>query len=142
MKKQFGEENIILGYQADDKWQAIERCGHLLFDLGYVEENYIEDMKERERSVSVYVGNQVAIPHGVAGSERYIKESGLVLLQIPDGVDFEGESCKVMIGIAGKNEAHIELLSKISLACMDMENVNAMIAAKDKKKILEILSVY
>ena len=141
MKKIFGEENIVLGYAATDKWQAIETCGRLLVDLGYVQPEYIEAMKERERTVSVYVGNQLAIPHGVAGSEQYIDESGLVFLQIPNGVDFDGETCKIMIGIAGKNEAHIELLSKISIACLDMENINALIAAEEKSVILDILSL-
>ena len=141
MKELFGADNIILGYQAADKWQVIEACGNLLVDLGYVEAQYVEDMKERERSVSVYVGNQLAIPHGVAGSEQYIKESGLVLLQIPNGVDFDGETCKIMIGIAGKDGSHIELLGKISLVCLDMDNINRMIEAKDKETILEILSL-
>ena len=38
-------------------------------------------MIEREDKVSVYIGNGVAIPHGVGGSEKYIKKSGLSFLQ-------------------------------------------------------------
>ena len=93
------EDNIILQASYADRWSAIQACGEVLVKQGYVRAAYIEDMMERERLVSVYVGNHVAIPHGIVNSEQHILESGLSVLQIPEGVDFDGEKVYIMIGI-------------------------------------------
>ena len=107
---------------------------------GYVTAAYVEDMLERERLVSVYVGNHVEIPHGIANSEQHILESGLSVLQIPEGVDFDGEKAYIMIGIAGRDGAHIQLLSQIALVCMEQEQVERLRLSKDKKEIMRILN--
>ena len=93
----FPEENIILNAKVADKTEAIRLAGNLLKDHGYVEPEYIDAMIQRDREASVYLGNHFAIPHGVAGSEKYIKESGISFVQIPDGVDFDGETAYVMV---------------------------------------------
>ena len=134
----FPEENIILNAKVADKTEAIRLAGNLLKDHGYVEPEYIDAMIQRDREASVYLGNHFAIPHGVAGSEKYIKESGISFVQIPDGVDFDGETAYVMVGIAGKNGEHIEILGNIAEVCTDVGNVEKLRTAKDKKEILEI----
>lgn len=123
-----------------DRWSAIQACGEVLVKQGYVRAAYIEDMMERERLVSVYVGNHVAIPHGIANSEQHILESGLSVLQIPEGVDFDGEKAYIMIGIAGRDGVHIQLLSQIALVCMEQEQVERLRRSTDKKDIMQILN--
>ncbi|GAA0652711.1 PTS sugar transporter subunit IIA [[Clostridium] innocuum] len=122
-----------------DRWSAIQACGEILVKQGYVKAAYIEDMMERERLVSVYVGNHVAIPHGIANSEQHILESGLSVLQIPEGVDFDGEKAYIMIGIAGRDGVHMQLLSQIALVCMEQEQVERLRTSKDKNEIMGIL---
>lgn len=123
-----------------DRWSAIQACGEVLVKQGYVRAAYIEDMMERERLVSVYVGNHVAIPHGIVNSEQHILESGLSVLQIPEGVDFDGEKVYIMIGIAGRDGVHIQLLSQIALVCMEQEQVELLRRSTDKKEIMQILN--
>ena len=60
MKPILQEDNIILQAAYADRWSAIQACGEILVKQGYVKAAYIEDMMERERLVSVYVGNHVA----------------------------------------------------------------------------------
>lgn len=139
MKPILQEENILLDAAFDDRWSAIRACGEVLVKQGYVKEAYIDDMMERERLVSVYVGNHIAIPHGIANSEAHILESGLSVLQIPEGVDFDGETAYVMIGIAGKDGKHIQLLSQIALVCMDAHQVERLRMSTDKQEIMRIL---
>lgn len=134
------EDNIILQASYADRWSAIQACGEVLVKQGYVRAAYIEDMMERERLVSVYVGNHVAIPHGIANSEQHILESGLSVLQIPEGVDFDGEKAYIMIGIAGRDGVHIQLLSQIALVCMEQEQVERLRRSTDKKDIMQILN--
>ena len=137
-KNPFPEENILLNVKVADKTEAIRLAVNLLKDHGYVEPEYIDAMIQRDKEASVYLGNHFAIPHGVAGSEKYIKESGISFLQIPDGVDFNGETAYVMVGIAGKNGEHIEILGNIAEVCTDVGNVEKLRTAKDKKEVLDI----
>lgn len=137
-KELMTKETILLQARFADKWEAIEAAGNLLLQQGYVEKEYIDDMKEREKSATVYIGNHVAIPHGIANSEKRILESGLSFIQIPDGVDFDGEKAYVMIGIAGKGGAHIEMLGNIALICMEMDNVEMLRTTSDKEEILRL----
>lgn len=139
MKPILQEDNIILQAAYADRWSAIQACGEILVKQGYVKAAYIEDMMERERLVSVYVGNHVAIPHGIANSEQHILESGLSVLQIPEGVDFDGEKAYIMIGIAGRDGVHMQLLSQIALVCMEQELVERLRMSKDKNEIMRIL---
>ena len=139
MKPILQEDNIILQAAYADRWSAIQACGEILVKQGYVKAAYIEDMMERERLVSVYVGNHVAIPHGIANSEQHILESGLSVLQIPEGVDFDGGKAYIMIGIAGRDGVHMQLLSQIALVCMEQEQVERLRTSKDKNEIMGIL---
>lgn len=114
-------------------------CGRILLDRGYIKEPYIDDMLEREKAASVYVGNHIAIPHGIAYSEKNILYSGISVLQLPEGVAFGQEKAYLMIGIAGKDGTHVDLLSRIALACMEEDNIERMWKAREKQVILDIL---
>ena len=137
-KDLFTEENIILNAKVKDKTEAIKLAGSLLKDHGYIEPEYIDAMIQRDKEASVYLGNHFAIPHGVAGSEKYIKKSGISFVQIPDGVDFDGETAYVMVGIAGKDGEHIEILGNIAAVCTDLDNIEKLRTAKDKQEVLDI----
>lgn len=139
-KMVLSEDNIILGASYPDKWEAIRACGKILLEQGYIREEYIEDMMERERLDSVYVGNHIAIPHGIANSEKNILHSGISVIQLAEGVDFGEEKAYLMFGIAGKDGTHIDLLSKIAVACMEESNIQKMRKARNKKEIIEILN--
>jgi len=136
----FREENIVLGAKAADKWQAIRMCGQILVDQGYVTKEYIEDMIAREEGATVYVGNHVAIPHGVANSESNIIESGISFLQVPDGIEFGSEKAYMLIGIAGKDGSHIEILGNIAMICSDMDNVMKLKETTQVKEVYNIFS--
>ena len=47
------------------------------------------------------------------------KNSGICFVQVPDGVDFNGEKAYLLVGVAGKGEEHVELLGKIGQTLMD-----------------------
>ncbi|SKA94114.1 PTS system D-mannitol-specific IIA component, Fru family [Caloramator quimbayensis] len=135
------EKNILLNLKSEDKFSAIERTGRLLYENGYVEKEYIEGMKKREKEITTYIGNGIAIPHGTSEYIKYIKKSGIVVAQYPDGVDFEnGNRAYILIGIAGANDEHIEILSNIALVCQDEKNVERLIKSSSAKEILNILT--
>ena len=62
---------------ARTKDDAIREAGEILVAAGAVTPDYIDSMFDRERSVSTYMGNYLAIPHGTNESKESIKRSAL-----------------------------------------------------------------
>jgi len=133
------EEGILLNQEIATKDQAIRMAGELLVKNGYVKEEYIEEMLKREEISTTYIGNDIAIPHGTENAKNEVLESGISVIQVPNGVDFNGEKARVIFGIAGKDNTHLEILSNIAILCSDMENVEKIVAAKSKDEILALL---
>ena len=130
-------ENIELGASLDSQEEAIRRAGELLVGNGYVEDKYIDSMFEREKSVSTFMGNAVAIPHGTSDSKQWIEKSGLSIITVPDGVEYgDGNVAMLIIGIAGKGDEHLEILSNIAQVCSDEDNVARIVQAKSKEELL------
>lgn len=129
------KEDIVLNKHFNDKIEAIKGAGSLLKQQGYIEEEYIEKMIERDALTSTFIGNMVAIPHGTDDGKQFISESGIVLIQVPDGVSFDGNQVKLIIGIAGIENEHLELLSEIALVCSELENVEKIISATSEEEI-------
>ena len=138
----FDEDNIQLNIQFDNKYDAIKEAGKILLNRDCIEPEYIDAMIEREDKVSVYIGNGVAIPHGVGGSEKYIKKSGLSFLQIPEGIEFgDGKIAYLVIGIAGVDGEHLDILANIAVTCSDVEKVEQLKKATTKESVLSILDM-
>lgn len=134
------EANIILNVKSETKYEAIERVGNLLVKNGYVEEPYLKGMRMREDDITTYIGNGIAIPHGMNEFIKFINHSGIVVAQYPEGVDFgEGNTAYIVIGIAGKNNDHLDILSKIAIVCLDENNVKRLVNSKNKQDIINIL---
>ncbi|HZH59868.1 MAG TPA: PTS sugar transporter subunit IIA [Metabacillus sp.] len=135
------EANILLNQQFDNKTDAIKATGQILVDKGYVEASYIDAMLQREELSSTYMGNFVAIPHGTEDAKTAVLNSGLSVIQVPGGVDFGGGNIvKFLIGIAGKGDEHLEILSKIAIVLSEEENVEKLVQAQSKEEIIELLS--
>jgi PTS system mannitol-specific IIC component len=133
------KEGIRLGQKSVSKEEAIEAAGNLLYELGYVEKDYIEAMQERERTVSTYLGMGVAIPHGTGDAKNKVKKTGIVLVQYPDGVDFGDEKAQLVFGIAGVGNEHLELLGKITQVIDSQENLDKLKTAGNVQDVLDML---
>jgi mannitol PTS system EIIA component len=130
-------ETIELKARLDSQEEAIHRAGTLLVENGHVEERYIDSMFEREKSVSTFIGNAVAIPHGTGDSKQWVSRSGLSILTVPEGVEYgDGNVARLVIGIAGKGDEHLEILSKIATVCEDEDNVEQIVRAETKEELL------
>lgn len=131
-------EDIVLNKHFDDKIAAIYGAGELLKKQGYVSKEYIEKMVERDALTSTFIGNMVAIPHGTDDAKGFISESGIVLIQVPNGVSFDGNEVKLVIGIAGIENEHLELLSEIAMVCSEIENVEKIVVANEEEEIMAL----
>lgn len=138
-KEVLNSSNIRLNQYLDTKEAAIKKTGDILVENGYVKPEYVQSMQEREKTVSVYVGNNVAIPHGTGDSDELIIKSGISIVQVPKGVKFGNETAYVLIGIAGKGNSHLDILSKIAEFCSEPYNVEKIKLASSEKDILDML---
>ena len=129
-------DNIILGLKSESKEEAIERAGKTLVKERYVHNNYIAAMQEREKIVSTYIGMGIAIPHGVGEAKKEVKESGIVVLQYPDGVVFGDDLAYLVIGIAGVGDDHLEILSNIATSLEDETLVDKLKNTNNKFEII------
>lgn len=134
------EENIFLNQSFATKEEAIRFAGEALAKAGYVEDSYVDAMIDREGITTTYMGNNVAIPHGTEEAKRAVLKSGFTIIQVPEGVDFNGEKAKLIFGIAGKDGTHLEILSSIAVICSEQENVDKMVLASSAKEIKDIIN--
>src|SRR3954465_4385815 len=96
---------------AGSKGEAIREGGGILGGGGGVSAGYVEAMFERERSVSTYMGNYLAIPHGTNEAKDTIARSALSVVRYDTPVDWDGNEVRFAVGIAGVNNGHLEILS-------------------------------
>lgn len=137
------KEMIALGQAFDTKEQAIRYCGELLVAAGCVDEAYIEAMLKRDEMLSVYMGNFIAIPHGTEEAKKFVKKSGVCIVQVPRGVNFgtpeDEKIVTVLFGIAGVGDEHLQLVQQIALYCSDVDNVVHLADALSEEEIKENL---
>ncbi|WAL69502.1 PTS sugar transporter subunit IIA [Amycolatopsis cynarae] len=132
--------SVLIGCTAPDREDAITQVGRKLLALGAVEPEYLDAMHERERSVSTYVGEGVAIPHGTDESRRFVKRTALAVLQFPDGVDWDGNDVRLCVGIAAKGSEQVGILSSLARILMDGERARQLREAPDADTILRVLN--
>lgn len=134
------EENIFINKKFNNKEEAIRFAGEVMVKAGYVEPSYVDEMLKREEITTTYMGNNVAIPHGTEEAKKAVIKSGFTVIQVPNGVDFNGESAKLIFGIAGKDGSHLEILSGIAVICAEQDNVDEMVKARTAKELLAIIN--
>lgn len=138
-KQVLAKENIKLNVSLNNQEEAIRYAGQILVDNGYVEPSYIDKMFEREELTSTYMGNFVAIPHGTEDAKSEVNESGLSIVTIPEGVEYgEGNTVKILMGIAGKGDEHLDILSNIAIVLSDEDNIQLILDAESEAEIIRI----
>ncbi|TDT66989.1 PTS system mannitol-specific IIC component [Hypnocyclicus thermotrophus] len=138
-KKILYRENIQIGLKRTEKEKALKNIGKELFEKGYVTEEYIETILEREKVSSTYLSYGIAIPHGSAKGTPYIKQSGIVIHQYPYGIDYgDGKIVYIIIGIAALKDKHIQIISKLA-ELIDNEKISEQLStAIDIEEIYQI----
>lgn len=140
---QLDRKNVHLGLQAGNKQDAIRYAGEQLVALGYVEPEYVDAMFEREKLVSTYLGESIAVPHGTIEAKDKVKKTGIVICQYPAGVQFtedDDDVAKLVIGIAAKNDEHIQVITAITNALDDPDAIDRLASTGSIDEVLEILS--
>jgi mannitol/fructose-specific phosphotransferase system IIA component len=133
-------EGVHLGLTASGQADAIDQCGRALLDIGAVDVEYLDAMHEREASVSTFIGEGIAIPHGTDKSRQYVRRTSLVVLQFPDGVDWgSGNRAVLCVGIAANGSEQVGILASLAQILMDPRSAAELREASDADTVVQLL---
>ncbi len=130
---------IRLHCTAVNRDDAIRQCGQVLVEIGATDPTYMAAMLARERSVSTYVGEAVAIPHGTLAGKDAVRRDALAVLRFPDGVDWDGNRVNLCVAIAARGDGHVTLLSELATVLLDPDSAAALRDATDPATVLRLL---
>ncbi|AJM77180.1 PTS sugar transporter subunit IIA [Rathayibacter toxicus] len=125
---------------ATTKEAAIKEAADLLVRAEAVTSTYYQAMLAREATISTFMGNLLAIPHGTNDATREIRFSALSFVRYAQPIDWDGHEVRFVMGIAGINNVHIEMLSKIALLFSENDEVQKLLDAPDAQTLYHLLS--
>jgi PTS system mannitol-specific IIA component len=134
-----GRDAIRLDERAGSRDEAIRRCGAVLVDIGAVDPVYVQAMLAREQSVSTYIGEGVAIPHGTLNSKESVRRDALAVLRFPDGVDWDGFDVRVCVAIAAAGDGHVDILAQLAEILMEPDQAARLRDATGVDDVLDLL---
>lgn len=122
------------------KEDAMKEAADILEAAGAVTGGYFDAMQQREETVSTYMGNELAIPHGTNETKNTILDSGLSFVRYDGGVDWDGNPVTFVVGIAGKGDEHLEILSQIALLFSEDDEVERLKQAETPEELFALLA--
>ncbi|WP_395639853.1 PTS sugar transporter subunit IIA [Pseudolysinimonas sp.] len=134
-------DRIKLSGDARTRDDAIREVGALLVDSGSVTQAYADAMFDREASVSTYMGNLLAIPHGTNEAKDGIISSALAVIRYDQPIDWNGNPVRYVVGIAGKGDDHLGILSGIAIAFSDEATVEKLGAASTPQEFADLIDL-
>jgi multiphosphoryl transfer protein len=138
---QLSSEHIKLQAHAANKEEAIKLVASMLIDNGNMSPAYADSMLGREQISNTYLGNGIAIPHGMIEDRELIIQTGIVVAQFPDGVVWSGnDKAHIVVGIAARTDEHIEILTNLTHVLDSAETMQRLITTKNAMDIVACLS--
>lgn len=132
-------EAVRLGCLASGRADAVQQTGMVMFHSGAVDIDYVLAMHEREKAVSTFIGEGVAIPHGTEAGRVHVRRTALSVLQFPDGVDWDGNEVKVCVGIASRDDERVPVLEALTRVLEVPERAAALRSATSVDDVLRLL---
>jgi len=138
---QLTPQNILLRARAMDKEDAIRTAGRLLVDGGYIAPGYVESMLGRELQANTFLGNGIAIPHGLGQDRELIHRTGVTAVQLPEGVEWNpGQIVRLVVGIAAKSDEHLGILAALTDVLDDAAMSERLAQTNDPAEVIAGLS--
>jgi len=122
-------ELIRIDGRAKSRDEAIAEAADMLIEAGAVTDVYKDSMFARESSVSTYMENFLAIPHGTLEGADQVLNSALAIIRYDQPIDWDGNEVRFVIGIAGKDGTHMDSLAMIAQIFSETETVKQLLEA-------------
>ncbi|WP_208435613.1 phosphoenolpyruvate--protein phosphotransferase [Bartonella phoceensis] len=146
MNTDFSESEVLsirsvqLAAAFDHKNDAIHAAAKLLMRVGAVDKCYLASMLKCEAVTNTWLGNGIAIPHGMVESRHLIIRDAVAVIQIPAGVEWrEGNKARLVIAIAACLDRYREICKQLTHLLFDRERLEALLTTADKQQIITTL---
>ncbi len=124
-----------------NKAEAIRQAGSLLVGSQHMKPGYVDSMMAREKVANTYLGNGIAIPHGLPKDRDLILRTGISVLQVPGGLQWNrGETVYLVVAIAARSDEHIGILANLTSVLTDEAAVRKLATTSDANDIIAALS--
>lgn len=134
------KSNLHLGCKANNKQQVLEMIGHTFKQKNYVNQDCIIFLNEREKQISTFLGNGIALPHLPKSAQHIINHVGIEIFQFPDGIIWDRTNVMfIAIGVVAKNKEHIDILKEIASVLSNEVIANALSLISTEEDFLKIL---
>ncbi|MGW9112493.1 PTS mannitol transporter subunit IICBA [Microbacterium sp. NPDC055683] len=118
--------------------EALQEATDILVSAGAVTPAYVDAMRAREETVSTYMGNELAIPHGTNDAKDAILGSALSVVRYDGGVDWDGDEVTFVVGIAGEGGEHLTILANVAELFGDDDRIAQLKAATTADELYDL----
>lgn len=140
MLEMITESNLHLDCHANNKAQVLSMVGDTFNKQGYVTQDCVAFLVERENTVSTFVGNGIVLPHLPASAKNIIAKTGIEIFQFPEGVIWDRTNIMfIAIGIIAKKHEHIDVLKEVALIFSNDVIAGTLALISTKTDFLRIL---
>ncbi|MEA9392095.1 PTS sugar transporter subunit IIA [Acerihabitans sp. TG2] len=134
-------DNLHLGCQAKNKAAVLDMVGKIFMEKGYVDQDCIAFLNERERQVSTFLGNGITLPHLPKSATSIIVKKGIEIFQFPDGIRWDRSTVMfITIGVIAKEQEHIDVLKQVASIFSDEIIANALSLISNKEDFFRIIN--
>ena len=127
------ELHYYFDLKGENENDVIKKMGQKMYKLGLIEKKYIKHMHKRNEITNVYMGNYLAIPHGLDDSDPLIKKSSIVISKLDKKVKFSGKDVWFVIGIAVKRNEQTDILQKIAIKFLEKKVILKLIKKNNEE---------
>ncbi|MDO6586813.1 phosphoenolpyruvate--protein phosphotransferase [Salipiger sp. 1_MG-2023] len=132
---------VAIGKSATDKADAIAQAVDLLTAAGKIDPRYGASMMGREKVANTFLGNGIAIPHGLPKDRDLIHDTAIAVVQLPAGVDWgSGERARLVVAIAARSDEHLAVLTNLTDVLGDEAEAEKLATTLDPADIVARLT--
>lgn len=90
---------------------------------------------------NTYLGDGVAIPHGLLKDRDMIKNTGIAVVQVPAGVEWNpGEQVRLVVGIAAASDEHLQILANLTQILADTAEIDRLATTTNAQVVVDRLT--
>ena len=137
---------VQLAAAPQNRDDAVRAAGSLLIQAGFAADGFTDSLLKREQTATTFLGQGVAIPHGMIDDKHLVKRTGLAVLQVPNGVvwgkDAEGKPqiVNLVVGIAAASDEHIKVLRRLTRLMRDDARLKKLFTTTNAAELVEALT--
>ncbi|MBB6217413.1 transcriptional regulator with AAA-type ATPase domain/transcriptional regulatory protein LevR [Anaerosolibacter carboniphilus] len=135
LKAMMQPEIMILDLMGKEKTEILSQLSGILFRNGYVKENFIEGIIEREALGSTHTGKGIAIPHA---DPSYVIKPGIALGRLTEPVEWDGEKVKLILMLALDHNC-LAVVEELYTFLEEKDNVHHLLRQDSYNDVIALL---